>query len=125
MDKVYYFGCWSESGHYLWDHCGRRISQTNSDLPRDFPMQVNALDGGLIPERSRSGNGEAYLAHVNGWTIISFVDCSVDKRPGSHSAFVLRGEKPFETALAEAREWFPEIFARFTFEVVLAPELKQ
>lgn len=126
-DGIYYFGCIKESGHYLWTRRGNRLYEHDPDLKDHFPLQIHILDGGLIPPATWiHPQGHAFLAHINGWTVISFNDSSVDKRGGSCSAFVIQGIRTFENALAVSKRVYPEIFARFTFEVRLAPtaELK-
>jgi hypothetical protein len=59
----------------------------------------------------------SYVTHKDGWTAIAFWDRSLDKRPGSSSAFILEGTHSFEDMLETAREKFADIFARLTFEI--------
>ena len=118
MSKVFYFGCIEGTGHYLWAASGARLHhESHPDFPADFPVQIHALDGGLMPPKQPPPQERAFLAHINGWTIISFTDCSVDKRPGSHSAFIVRGIMNLTPVLDIARQAFPRIFARFSFEI--------
>ena len=75
----------------------------------------------MPPRRALSTpQGHTFLAHVNGWTIITFNDCSVDKRPGSHSAFIMRGIRTFEKAIKFAKKAFPHVFERIDFEIIEA-----
>lgn len=41
-----------------------------------------------------------------------------DRRGGSHTAFLFDATLTFDEALAAARERWPRLFERFTFEVV-------
>jgi len=61
--------------------------------------------------------GFATVTRVAGLTIVAFWDRSGDRRFGSNSAFVADGEHCFDEVMAAAREAFPSIFKRFTFEV--------
>lgn len=65
--------------------------------------------------------GWAALHKRDGWTLISFYDRSVDSRPGSNSSFLAEGNFTFEEMLGIAREYFPRVMSRFTFEIVEAP----
>lgn len=105
---IYYFGCWDGVGHYLWLP-GMRHSASG-------PSVSNILDSKRWqPSRKE---GEAKVTHVDGCTILSFADYSVDSRGGSHSTFLIRGTVDFDTALSMAKENFPQVFARFKFEIV-------
>lgn len=103
-----YFGCKDGPGHFVFNADG---SQRRDD---DWFL---IADGGLQPEGSQR-EGVARLHHFNGVTIIAFWDRSVDKRPGSCSAFALKGKLSFFDARATAKQHFPWVFARFKFEVV-------
>lgn len=99
MDALY-FGCLRDSGHFLWDVNHQRRTY---DIPEGFPCTPGALDGGLLPKSKYCPTpGVTYLSYINGWTILSMADDSVDTRPGSLSVFLLRGEYPIDNALDNA-----------------------
>jgi hypothetical protein len=113
-DDIYYFGCWREPGHFLRSREGVRHEH---NLPADFPCPLNMLDGGFLPPKLPDVQGRATCVHLNRWTILSFWDRSVDKRPGCNSAFIIRGYHTFSEAVRLAKERFPEVWGRFTFTV--------
>jgi hypothetical protein len=131
---LFYFGCWNEPGHHLWTR-HRRFASGPDACPESFSNGKH-LDTGFCPkpgarsarnERYYSGpqtEGSAALHHLDGWTILSFWDRSVDKRGGCNSAFVVRGEHTFEDVVGLAKTWFPSVWARFKFEVRLWEEPK-
>lgn len=122
-----YFGCIQRPGHYLWRpglHFSSR--EVKDKLERDgiYPK----CDGGFCPgvyydvrrpwRRPREQiEGLAKVTHLNGWTILSFWDRSVDSRGGSNSTFLEQGTLTFDEMVAKAKEVFPTIWARFKFEV--------
>ena len=117
MDGAFYFGCWREAGHYLFCPSGRQASYR---LPDDFPIsRGDILDAGFLPANLPEVEGLASFCHLNGWTIISFWDRSVDKRGKSNSSFLLRGEYSFDVACKAAAEVFPAIWSRFKFPIVM------
>lgn len=77
------------------------------------------IDGGFTPKEDLS-EGAVALHHYPNYTIFGFHDNTVDRRPGSHSTFVLHHStfaKPpliLEDCLARARDLFPEVMARHT-----------
>jgi len=58
------------------------------------------------------------------WTLIQFWDRTGDSRGNSNSSFIAPGELTFEEVVARAKETFPELFKRFTFELTLIKEVK-
>jgi hypothetical protein len=113
-NECFYFGCWDEVGHHLWSNTRRTMHERS--LPRDFPVRIDILDGGLLgyfPETE----GVAVVVHVGNWTIVSFWDRSVDERGKSNSSFVMRGKLNLDDALLVAQDKFPSIFTRFRFEI--------
>lgn len=110
----YYFGCVDRPGHYLF--YSRRTVQER-DLPDDFPVNPYVLDGRLLPPKLPQVEGRAELIHFTGWTVLSFWDRSVDRRPGCNSAFILRGRYNFNEAVEFAKEHYPWVWARFGFKV--------
>lgn len=97
--RVYYFGCDGQAGHYMhlptWDFC------------RNNPWGYS-IDGGLL-----KGMKERFvLTHNDGWTALSFVDNTVDKRPGSNSSFLAEGEWTTEQMFDIAWRYFPQVAKR-------------
>jgi hypothetical protein len=113
-DGMYYFGCWQEAGHYLRTPDGRTGEYA---LPHDFPFRVHTLDGGFLPPKLPETEGRATLFHINGWTVMTFWDRSVDKRGACNSSFVFRGKLTFAEACALAADKFPSVWNRFQFPV--------
>lgn len=129
--ECYYFGCQRESGHYWWDTEGSRSSRKAEE--RVGGKIANKIDGGFCPGVSSDPNkryartrpeveGEAKLHYVDGWTILAFWDRSVDKRGACNSNFVIRGCCTFDEALQLAREQYPQVMNRLTFEIKLVPD---
>ncbi len=117
MNDAFYFGVWQqdEAGHHLYTPEGRSIY----DPPRWFPLRYQALDQGLFPHGAPHIDGVATLIHINGWTVISFSDRSVDHRPGSNSAFVFKGRLDFQQTCEQCLKIFPSVWTRFKFPIVL------
>lgn len=120
---IRYFGCWGEPGHYLYDCEHRMIVRQEAAIWRS-----RNLDAGYCPNAAVDSfwiahgpqiEGEALLHHVDGWTVLAFWDRSGDRRSGSNSAFLMRGEHTFEDVVNMSKFYFPEIWKRFTFEVRL------
>lgn len=120
---AFYYGCWGLSGHVM--HTPTSIgflsrATIRQTLPRRF-CDDSVLDTGLAP-KGRQVQGRALLHHHEGWTALAFWDRTGDKRGNSNSVFILRGTHDFEAALTLARQHFPELFERFTFQICLAPQ---
>jgi len=129
VPDVYYFGCYGDTGHYLWQAEGSTARREAREL---FPWPE--LDGTLPPaerrESRREGGypevskeapqGHAALHHKRGWTAISFWDRSVDSRHGSSSTFLIRGTHTWDDAVRIAKALYPKTWARYKFPVVLA-----
>lgn len=87
-DEVYFFGCWNESGHHLWDV--RRGHVRNPERLR-IPADTD-LDGGpmfLPPERLGDG-ALTYLPACN-VTILAWWGSPWDGRGKVNNAIVARG----------------------------------
>lgn len=116
--EVLYYGCdLRESGHYAW-----RPNWQRWRAPTPFDGTTGSatmLDGGGFTPPMGEENGKARLTHVDGWTVLSFWDNSMDKRPGSHATFAVDDTVDFETMLQLAREAYPAVFGRMQFEVTL------
>lgn len=122
ITRRFYGGCIRQPGHYLW--------MLNGPKPREqygpaSPIPWDSWDGPLQPKGGREGVALlSYKREEEGgpiWTALGFVDCTVDKRPGSHSTFFADSHLSFAAMLADAREHWPQIFERFTFEISEAP----
>jgi hypothetical protein len=108
---AFYCGCWQQLGFYVFKPGMEKM-----------PFRwASGLDSRRWQPRGAS-EGEAKVTHLSGWTILSFLDFSVDRRPGSHSTFALRGQHDYEHAISLARAAFPRVFERFAFEVSEAQE---
>src|SRR5678816_4396454 len=85
MTQLYYFGCWSDKGHYLHDQHGQIAPHTiGISLPLSY-----ALDGAFCP-LSTEPEGAWQFSQVGPWYIASCWDFKIDSRPGSHSTFIGR-----------------------------------
>lgn len=115
MNDIFYFGCRREAGHYLFHPSGG--TAYGYRVPDDFPC-TETPDAVFLPKKQPQTEGIASLCHLNGWTIISFWDRSVDIRSGSNSTFLARGIIDFEAIRNKAREAFPDVWKRFKFDVV-------
>lgn len=108
--RVAYFGCWDQPGHYLHDENGRSI--------REFgPFSSLSLDGVFVKCLNPRG-GACRLVRFVGYTLLAFIDNTVDKRPGSNSVFIvaldgLTGPQVWQ----HAQRAFPKITER-TREIV-------
>lgn len=110
-----YFGCWGGAGHYVWTP-----QRSNDDRNHEW---LRLLDGKLPPAGEQL-EGLAKLYHFNGVTLLAFWDRSGDSRLGSNSVFALPGKLSFDQIVLQSRCLFPDVWQRFTFDVVLAvPEL--
>lgn len=121
MHSIFYFGVWSKThgGHHLYAPGGGGVSEYSDRMPKDFPVAIHVLDTGFLPAKQPETEGRATFVHINGWTIISFWDRSGDARGKCNSAFLARGLMAFEEIVSLAREKFPSVWERFTFEVKL------
>lgn len=122
---VYYFGCIERAGHYLWTR-GTHGPRTDHDRERTLTLLFGGLDGVLCwsnaparysYERDET-EGLALVTHRAGWTALAFWDRSVDKRGGCNSAFIAEGTLTFAQLVRRAKSRWPEVWARFSFEVV-------
>lgn len=126
MIEAYYFGCIGHPGHYWW-----RRDRCDWGIPKIVGPNIDPrIDAGFCPGTSRDlkpwqrtrpeVEGEAAMHHIDGWTVLAFWDRSVDRRGACNSNFVARGEHDFDAMLAIAREQFPHVMGRLSFEVKLA-----
>ena len=113
MNDAYYFGCWGDSGHFMFNRDGETAERNARAI---LPPPLRVPDATLTPKGPQI-QGVALLHHVEGWTAISFWDRSVDSRPGSNSTFILRGTLTWDEVIEQSRAAFPSVWARFKFEV--------
>lgn len=118
IDQPYYFGCADgDLGHYAWD--AKLFMRT--DVPKDVSRWLSGRDGKFPP--TYIGEREGVMSHFivgkegKEGTIVACWDRSMDKRPGSHSTFLIPGVLTKEDAITAARIAFPTVFERFEFEV--------
>jgi len=122
--ECYYFGHAEYGGHSLRDQYGH----TGDKLAREAAaaLGVADLDTTLCwnaGSRQRDEiEGRALLTQRGGWTALAFWDHSGDTRPGSNTAFLVRGALTFDQMVRVARHRWPKIWARFTFVVVEVDE---
>jgi len=119
MSMALYYGCVGSPGHFMHRPGGRRDWDANTPWGR-------TPDGTLLAKNEKQIEGRAVIHHKDGWTALSFWDRSVDHRGGSNSNFFIADDLTFDQMLERAKAAFPEVFARFKFDVALAtnPEPK-
>jgi len=116
LSSPVYFGCRTgRAGHHAWLPGGFKVRAVGA-----HDRWLRNRDGMLPPSGVDEEQGACSLSHPYGvFTVLSFWDRSVDRRAGSHSDFALPGLLGFESAVAMAREYFPEVFERLGFELRL------
>jgi hypothetical protein len=116
--KFFYFGCMDQVGHHVFSSPRAYELEDRravSDVLYRNPWGI-AIDGGLCKSGAEQ-EGIALIHHKNGWTALAFWDRSVDKRGKSNSVFLAIGEFEFDQMVAMAKQFFPEVIARFPFEI--------
>lgn len=113
--NCFYFGVQGEMGRYLY--VGQRRFNERY-LPDDFPVAPYVLDGRLLPPMLPKVQGRAELIHCQEWIILTFWDSSFDARSGASSTFIIRGFVSFGGAVHIAKTSYPQVWDRFTFEVI-------
>jgi len=108
--SCYYFGCIREAGHFLWSESGRRVHDV-------LPFSEHILDAGLLPPCERQIEGSGALVHFATHTVFTFWDRSIDKRGRSNSAFIIPGFRTFDELAKIAKQRFPLIWERLTFNL--------
>ena len=113
--KTYYFGCVGSPGHHYFS-----VDLGYAPWPEQIDLEkaLGRIDGAYCPKGPQV-EGRALLHYVNGWTLVSFWDRSVDKRGGCNSNFILEGTLTAAEALEAAKAAFPRIWQRYTFPVVV------
>jgi hypothetical protein len=103
---VAYVGCGRDAGHHLYGPKGR------AGALEGHPLGTK-LDGCYVPGRGSSGpEGVVRFTREDGYTILGFRDNSIDRRPGSHATFAIKGDHAYCAALDAARLAFPWVFER-------------
>ncbi len=106
--RAYYFGTDGSPGHYLFD---QNMNRTRSFDFKEIPWGVS-IDTGLLDKTKQQVEGQAVLAHKDGWTALSFWNRTDDRRPGSNSAFIVEGVATFDEVMTIARTFFPRTLDR-------------
>lgn len=117
ITRRFYGGCIGQMGHYLFALGG---SKPREQYGPGSPIPWDSWDGPLQPKSGPQGRALLFYKREDGgpiWTALGFIDCSVDRRPGSHSTFFADSHLSFADMLADAREHWPHIFERFTFDI--------
>jgi len=118
-ERVYFFGCWERSGHFLWEPNGTHASQRTSDIPwrnLDQALCPGYREGAYTPEADQV-EGQAALHHQGGWTALAWWDRSVDTRFGCNAVLIAEGTWTSEEMLRIGRERFPSIMRRFAYRI--------
>ena len=108
--RCWFFGCWSPDkiGHFLWRSQFDHLRCCPAGETWTFDMR-DRLGAGDIGQRKL---GVWHRTVVNGCTVIACWDRSADSRRNSNAAFIVEGEHDIATALAIARQHFPDQVAR-------------
>lgn len=130
--RAYFFGCWNQAGHFLFDSQGRRV--WNTPLGDDSQYDTTyapRFDGNRhvtfkavtrdeheryrIDSRTSEAPQGHFLRHYLkdiGFTLISWWDRSQgDKRGACNSNLFLEGDHTSEIMLGALRERFPHVLA--------------
>lgn len=138
--RAFFFGCWNDSGHFLFHPGGVSVRGAEERaIARD--MMGAHLDGNYAPRRACrggatcwSGQGESidarrrieyaseelpqgqFLRHQReGFTLIAWWDRTQgDTRPGCNSTFLLEGDHTSAAMLAGLAQFFPHILQNLT-----------
>ena len=114
---VMYFGCLRQSGHYLWHPTKGCVTRLDKAQPWG-----HRIDGGITKDsKERENLGVVQSAKLNGWTLVTWADRSVDSRHGSHSTFIVEADVTPDRLIEMAREQWPQVFSRPGFPLVRQP----
>ena len=110
--KLVYFGCRKQVGHHYHSANNGVISPLYVAANfRDVPPTVfEILDKLFLP--SNAGQGCATYVRINNTDIIQWHDYTVDRRPGSNSAFIYSGFIHIREMLDLANINFPDVITR-------------
>ncbi len=101
--RIYCFGCDGRPGHYMH----RTDMSTDWEFCKHNPWGYG-IDNGLLKGRTE----RFVLTQKDGWTALSFVDNTVDDRPGSNSSFLAEGEYTLNEMFELAHVHFPQVAKR-------------
>lgn len=110
--KVFYFGALDNSGHYLYAPDGSK----HYDVLKNNPWGTG-LDQKYAPETHGQLEGYASFYKLDGWSMFSFWDRTIDPRPGSVSAYLAQGDYTFDEMVDLAKENFPKRWEAMAFKV--------
>lgn len=122
MADVYFFGCWRESGHFLYSKGGRMAN--DREVPDEF--QMGKLDGASFnatpqtpyrypPHQPLGVVRLQHIAPAEGgpvWTVLSMWDRSGDSRYNSNASFLTVGVFTVEEMWSLAEKEFPALVER-------------
>lgn len=128
--RMFYFGVWRDSGHFLVHENGVSVRDSERGT---FPWNEwgGEIDGKLQPHRSgckqqaycgctNDPEGVAALHHKNGWTALSFWDRSLDGRGGCNSNYFAEGTFSFDDMVEMSKTRFKTRWDKMTFPVTLS-----
>lgn len=116
-ERVLYFGCWGEPGHFYYEPSGLRFKGNMPPglLPED-------IDGKLCPvdplDVENQVEGHASLQIIAGWTVLAFWDRSGDARLGANSIVMAQGNYSIDEMIAALATAYPQIAKRIDFPIV-------
>ena len=130
LPRMFYFGPYARSGHFFFYEDGQEVMRVEREK---IEWKDYEVDGTMQPGRVQwrkhwiqkgpMVQGQALLHHRNGWTALSFWDCTIDTRPNCTSTYIAEGMFTFEQMVAMASARFAERWNKMKFKVVLV-ELK-
>lgn len=110
----FYFGWVKYGGHGFLQRGESYCSPLYQDR---VPWKAKELDCKLQPHDEFQTEGITRIHYKNGWTAISFWDRSGDSRWNSNTSFIAEGIFSFNEMIEIAKDGFPNICKRFTFEI--------
>lgn len=120
-DKLFFFGCWTNLGHHLFNTRAISVSADRAGLPWAEP-DMDQCPGWRkskdvnFPEDQQI-EGRAKLHHKDGWTALAWWDRSVDHRYGSNAGLYAQGTFTADEMIQLGQTYFPHVFVRFTYEI--------
>jgi hypothetical protein len=112
---VWYFGCYHEAGHHLWQP-GRR-SVRDFDAKRLKVPQPRDLDGSelYLPHPERVGTGALTYLPACDRTVLAWWSPVFDGRPGCNAAVIVEGLHSAAETWAHFARAFPDLEPRLKF----------
>jgi len=105
---IAYFGCWGDTGHYLWMPGKHRPSRPEEEsLPR-----AGALDGSImfLPQPEQVGTGAITYLPAPNLTVLAWWGNPWDKRGAVNSAVIVTGNVPrLEVLWGAFEKAFPDL----------------